>query len=169
MERAIRLINRLSIAIGVMVAPLTAVITLLVFYEVICRYFLNAATSWTAEMDNYLQVTLVMLGGAYCLSHGSHVRVDVLYQAFSKRKKAMVDILTGLIVLLVTSPMIWFGGHLAWEAWITKQTSSSAAEIVLWPSMATVPVGAGLLALQAAALATSAVLYLLKEKKTGES
>ncbi|NCO61549.1 MAG: hypothetical protein COX16_15805 [Deltaproteobacteria bacterium CG23_combo_of_CG06-09_8_20_14_all_51_20] len=169
MERAIRLINRLSIGLGLLVAPLTAIITALVFYEVICRYFLNAATSWTAEVENYLQVTLVMLGGAYCLSHGSHVRVDVLYQAFSNSKKALVDILTGLIVLLVTGPMIWFGGHLAWEAWVTKQTSSSAAEIVLWPSMATVPVGAGLLALQALALAASAVIYLLKEKKSGES
>ncbi|PIX19864.1 MAG: TRAP transporter permease DctQ, partial [Deltaproteobacteria bacterium CG_4_8_14_3_um_filter_51_11] len=75
MERAIRLINRLSIGLGLLVAPLTAIITALVFYEVICRYFLNAATSWTAEVENYLQVTLVMLGGAYCLSHGSHVRV----------------------------------------------------------------------------------------------
>lgn len=166
MEKTIRMINRLSVGLGILVAPLTGIITLLVFYEVICRYFLNAATSWTAETENYLQIGLVMLGGAYALSHGGHVRVDVLYRRFDRRQAAWVDILTAVIVLFVASPMVWFGGRLAWEAFVTGEKSSSAAEIVLWPSMATVPVGAGLLALQALAVGASAILYLSQHSKS---
>lgn len=161
MDKTIRTINTISLTIGRLVAPLTAVITGLVFYEVICRYFLNAATTWTAEVENYLQITIVMLGGAYALSHGSHVRVDVLHQHFGERTKALVDIFTAFLVLLISFPMIWFGGGIALEAFLTGQTSSSAAEIVLWPSMATVPAGAALLALQSFALAASAIKRLL--------
>jgi TRAP-type mannitol/chloroaromatic compound transport system permease small subunit len=165
MDKVIRMINTISLAIGKLVAPLTAVITGLVFYEVICRYFLNAATTWTAEVENYLQITIVMLGGAYGLSHGGHVRVDVLHQHFKERTKALVDIFTALLVMLISFPMIWFGGRIALEAFLTGQTSSSAAELTLWPSMATVPAGAALLALQSLALASSAIKRLLNSRR----
>lgn len=167
MEKFIRIINRLSLGFGGLVASLTAVIALLVIYEVFCRYFINAATSWTAEVEGYLQIALVMLGGAYVLSKGGHVQVDVISRRFNKRKQAWLVILTALTVLLVSCPMIWFGGKLAWEAWVTGQTSASAAEIVLWPSMATVPLGAGLLFLQSIAAGVSSIFYLWKTNKEG--
>jgi TRAP-type mannitol/chloroaromatic compound transport system permease small subunit len=160
MQRVIRVVNWLSNGFAFLAAPLTGIIALLVLYEVFCRYFINAATSWTAEMESYLQIALVMMGGAYVLNKGGHVRVDVLYRQFSGRKKQWVEILTSLTVLLATSPMVWFGGGLAWDAWATGQTSSSAAELLLWPSMAAVPLGAGLLALQSIVKGLSAIMCL---------
>jgi len=167
MQKIIRMINRLSNGLGLLAAPLTGIIALLVLYEVFCRYFINAATSWTAEVESYLQIAMVMLGGAYVLRKDGHVRVDVLYRQFSGRKKEWVEILTALTVLLATLPMVWFGGGLAWDAWATGQTSSSAAEIVLWPSMAAVPLGAGILALQSIVNGASGVIRLLGMGKSG--
>jgi TRAP-type mannitol/chloroaromatic compound transport system permease small subunit len=64
--------------------------------------------------------------------------------------------------------MVWFGGGLAWDAWATGQTSSSAAELVLWPSMAVVPLGAGLLALQSIVKGLAAIMRLKEmERKRG--
>jgi TRAP-type mannitol/chloroaromatic compound transport system permease small subunit len=167
MRKIVQVINWLSAGLGLLAASLTAFITILVLYEVFCRYFINAATSWTAEVEGYLQIALVMLGGAYVLNRGGHVRVDVIYRRFNREKQELIEILTAFTVLLVTLPMMWFGGGLAWEAWVTGQVSASAAEIVLWPSMATVPLGAGLLALQAIANGASGMLHLFSGGKVG--
>ena len=168
MDKFAQVVGRLNLVAGFVVAPLTGIITLLVFYEVVCRYILNAATSWTAEVQNYLQIALVMLGGGYTLYHNGHVRVDVLYRHFSEKRKAWVDILTALMITLMAVPMVWFGGYLTWEAFETGQTSVSAAEIVLWPSMATVPLGATLIILQAWASAFMAMRYLATGRKEGD-
>jgi len=162
-----KIIHRLSNGFGLLAAPLTGIIALLVLYEVFCRYFINAATSWTAEVESYLQIALVMLGGAYVLHKEGHVRVDVIYRRFGRRQREWVEILTALTVLLATVPMIWFGGGLAWDAWATGQTSSSAAEIVLWPAMAAVPLGAGLLALQSVVNGVSGIIRLRGMGKSG--
>jgi TRAP-type mannitol/chloroaromatic compound transport system permease small subunit len=96
------------------------------------------------------------------------VRVDVLYRHFSEKRKAWVDILTALMITLMAVPMVWFGGYLTWEAFESGQTSVSAAEIVLWPSMATVPLGATLIILQAWASASLAMRFLATGRKGGE-
>ena len=167
MQRIIRVVNWLSNGFALLAAPLTGIIALLVLYEVFCRYFINAATSWTAEMESYIQIALVMLGGAYVLNKDGHVRVDVLYRKFSGRKKEWVEILTALTVLLATFPMVWFGGRLSWDAWATGQPSSSAPELVLLPSLAAVPLGAGLLALQSIVNGASGIIRLLEMEKRG--
>lgn len=160
MDKFTGLAGRLSVLGGQVAAPLAGLITLLVLYEVLVRYFLAAPTSWTAEVENYLQIGLVMLGGGYGLYHGGHVRVDVLWRNFSERTKAWVEIITGLIVWVAMLPILYYGAELAWEALETGQTSVTAAEIVLWPSMAAVPVGAALLLLQSLANAIKAAATL---------
>ncbi len=168
MGSLVRAIGHLSEVVGKAVAPLTAVITLLVFVEVICRYLLNAPTSWTNEVENYLQIGLVMLGGGYALHHGGHVRVDVLYRNFGARGKAWVDVFTALCVLASMTPIVYFGADLSWEAFETGQTSVSAAEIILWPSMVMVPVGAALVGLQALAGGLNGAATLLGHAPEGK-
>ena len=156
MDRFTAGMGRISVWLGYAMAPVTLILTFLVFYEVVLRYLLNSPSSWSAEMQNYLQIALVMLGGAYTLRHGGHVRVDVIYRGFGPRGRAMVELVTALTVLTFAAPMVWYGGLLTWEALESGQTSVSAAEIVLWPSMATVPIGVACLALQAVAGAITA-------------
>ena len=156
MDRFTTGMGKVSVWLGYLVAPITLILTLLVFYEVVLRYWLNSPSSWSAEVQNYFQIALVMLGGAYTLRHGGHVRVDVVHRRFGPRGRAVVDLITALTVLTFATPMVWYGGLLTWEALESGQTSVSAAEIVLWPSMATVPIGVACLALQAVAGAVTA-------------
>ena len=41
----------------------------------------------------FLYSVLYLLGGAYVLWEGKHIRVDVFYMRFSKRMQAVVDII----------------------------------------------------------------------------
>lgn len=167
MDKFAGLVGRMNVLAGMTVAPLAGVITLLVLYEVLVRYILSAPTSWTAEVENYLQIAMVMLGGGFALHHGGHVRVDVLWRNFGERGRAWVDVFTALCVLASMAPMIYYGAELSWEAFETGQTSVSAAEIILWPSMVTVPVGAAMVALQAVATGLTAAARLTGQAQEG--
>ena len=52
----------------------------------------------------YLHGGLFLLGAAFALKRGAHVRVDIFYRNFSESRKALVDLLGNLIFL---QPVCW--------------------------------------------------------------
>ena len=72
----------------------------------------------------------------------------------------MVEIFTGVCVLLFSGPIVYFGFLVSWEAFAVGQNSVSAAQLPLWPSMVTVPLGALFLALQGLANSLGAIRFL---------
>lgn len=64
---------------------------------------------WTQEMAQYTLVAYFMLGGAYSLQLGSNVRMDLLYQRWSPRRRAMVDAVTVLAMIAFLGVIVWGG------------------------------------------------------------
>jgi TRAP-type mannitol/chloroaromatic compound transport system permease small subunit len=52
------------------------------------------------EAQWYIFSVIFLMGGAYALKHGEHVRVDVFYGNYSPRRKALVDMLGTLLFLI---------------------------------------------------------------------
>ncbi|HVP76868.1 MAG TPA: TRAP transporter small permease subunit, partial [Thermodesulfobacteriota bacterium] len=71
---------------------------ILVPYEVVMRYLFNSPTSWSMEMTQFLFCTMVVLGGGWNLLTGSHVNVDIVYNRFGIRARAIISILTSLLL-----------------------------------------------------------------------
>ncbi|MCX5838761.1 MAG: TRAP transporter small permease subunit [Deltaproteobacteria bacterium] len=76
-------------------------------YEVAMRYLFNHPTSWVWELNGFLLTVIVSLAGGYVLMKKSHVRVDVIYQAFSTRTKAIIDVVTFAFTLLFLGVLLW--------------------------------------------------------------
>ena len=66
-------------------------------YEVFVRYVLNSPTAWALDVSFIMYGTLFMMGGAYTLSRGGHVRGDFLYRLWQPRTQAKVDFVLYLI------------------------------------------------------------------------
>jgi TRAP-type mannitol/chloroaromatic compound transport system permease small subunit len=62
-------------------------------YEVFVRYALNAPTSWAFDVSYITYGTLFMMGGAYTLSRGGHVRGDFIYRLWKPRTQALVELI----------------------------------------------------------------------------
>src|SRR5210317_814431 len=77
-----------------------------VFYDSIMRYFFKTGSIAMQEMEWHLFALVFLLGIAYALKEDGHVRVDVLYDHFSPRWKATVNILGTLLLLLPLSVLI---------------------------------------------------------------
>jgi|TARA_B110000438_G_scaffold293406_1_gene333212 TRAP-type mannitol/chloroaromatic compound transport system permease small subunit len=52
----------------------------------------------------YLHGGLFLLGSAFALKRGSHVRVDIFYRDFSEKRKALVDLIGNIVFL---QPVCW--------------------------------------------------------------
>ena len=58
---------------------LVIVLVVLMLYDVVLRYVVNAPTTWGNDMNTWLMGTSFVLSIAYAMSTDSHVRVDLLY------------------------------------------------------------------------------------------
>ena len=109
--------------LGLAMAALT---TLVVFL----RYGFNFGSIAAQEAVTYMHACLFMLGAAYTLKVGGHVRVDIFYQRFSPRGQAWVNSLGGVIFLL---PFCVFIFGVSWnyvmESWAIMERSPEAGGI----------------------------------------
>ncbi|MEX2520163.1 MAG: TRAP transporter small permease subunit [Paracoccaceae bacterium] len=92
MIRFIDFADSLSAAFGKIFGWLIILMTFGVSYEVFVRYVLNSPTSWSLDVSFIMYGSLFMMGGAYTLSRGGHVRGDFLYRLWSARTQATVDL-----------------------------------------------------------------------------
>ena len=127
---------------------ITLVMMVIVMYEVTSRYFFNAPTLWSMEINQYLFCAVSLLGGGYCLLRDGHVRVDVLYPKFSPQKRALVDFCTFPLALLLCCLLTWFGWQETWDSFVGHRLSDSVIALPLWPVWLVVPVAGVLLGMQ---------------------
>jgi len=96
----IKFIDKLNDKIGNWVSWLTALLTLVVCFDVFVRYFLRESSVGFQEFEWHLFANIFLLSAAYTLKIDQHVRVDVIYTRLSDKKKAYVDFFGSLIFLI---------------------------------------------------------------------
>jgi len=96
----IKFIDKLNDKIGNWVSWLTALLTLVVCFDVFVRYFLRESSVGFQEFEWHLFAIIFLLSAAYTLKIDQHVRVDVIYTRLSDKKKAYVDFFGSLIFLI---------------------------------------------------------------------
>lgn len=64
---------------------------------------------WTLEMAQFAMVAYYILGGPYSIQLGSNVRMDLIYGEMSDRRKAAIDAVT-VVFLLVYLVFLLYGG-----------------------------------------------------------
>jgi TRAP-type mannitol/chloroaromatic compound transport system permease small subunit len=148
--RTVRVIDKFTDTTGVWVAWLNVPLVLAVSYEVIARYLFNAPTIWSFDVTYMLYGTIFMLGAAYALHKGAHIRTDFFYENWSPKTKGIVDSISylvfffpSLILLLAAS------GNEAWYAFQINETSEQTPwRPILWPYKTVVPLTCVLLMIQ---------------------
>jgi TRAP-type mannitol/chloroaromatic compound transport system permease small subunit len=118
------IIDTINKKIGEWVSYFTFLMAAVTFTVVVLRYGFNLG--WIAMQESvvYLHAAVFLLGSAYTLQHDGHVRVDVFYRGFSRKRKALVNLIGTLFLLL---PMMVFitavSWHYVFESWQTLEGS----------------------------------------------
>lgn len=148
--RLVRIIDRITDTTGVWVAWLNVPLVLAVAYEVISRYAFNAPTVWSYDVTYMLYGTIFMLGAAYALHKGAHIRTDFFYDKWSDRTRGIVDSISYIVFFFPSILMLMAASWSeAWYAYVIKETSEQTNwRPILWPFKAVVPLTCAMLLLQ---------------------
>jgi TRAP-type mannitol/chloroaromatic compound transport system permease small subunit len=103
-----RFITQFIERLGLITGYLGLILVVNTALVVALRYAFNWAPIALQETMTYLHASLFMLGAAYTLKHDGHVRVDVFYQHYTEKKKALINLLGTLFLLFPTCIFILF-------------------------------------------------------------
>jgi len=133
---------------GKIVAFLVYPVMLVLVYEVVMRYAFNRPTIWAHETSCMLYGAHFVLGGAYALRHDAFVNVEVFYMRFSKRTKAVVDLITWTMFYAFVGVMLWKSVPWAWKSLAVMEFSDSTWGPYVWPVKWTIPFAAVFMLMQ---------------------
>jgi TRAP-type mannitol/chloroaromatic compound transport system permease small subunit len=147
-------VEDLNDRIGSVLRWIAFIMVLIGAFNAIARYltrFVGVSLSSNAvnELQWYLFSVIFLLGAAYGLRQDVHVRVDVLYQRLSAKRRAWID-LVGTVVFLLpfTALMLKVSWPVVKASWVVRETSPDPGGLPRYPIKALVLVSFGLLALQ---------------------
>ncbi|WP_043528423.1 TRAP transporter small permease subunit [Litchfieldella xinjiangensis] len=164
MNAIARGIDTLNEWFGRLIAPLIAVVTLIVIYDIAMRFFIGRPSDWAFDITKMLFGVHFMLMAAYALRHHAHVEVDVLKRLLSRRKQAALEIVGYLVFF---TPFIWMLLTLGWSFFMRSfsrgETTYGMVAIPVYPVKAVIVITAALILLQAIAIVIRAVQALREE------
>ncbi|MBE0585134.1 MAG: TRAP transporter small permease subunit [Desulfofustis sp.] len=104
-----RVFMRLNRFIGRILAILLLLMVINVFYDVVMRYFLHNSSVAMQEMEWHIFSVMFLFGISVALLDEGHVRVDFLYDRFSIRSKAIINIIGTILFLVPLALLVLFG------------------------------------------------------------
>jgi TRAP-type mannitol/chloroaromatic compound transport system permease small subunit len=146
----IRVIDRITEVVGWVVAFAIAPLILANVYEVVARYGFNRPTTWAVDMTVMSYSAIFMLGAAYALLKGAHIRTDLIWDSFSDRTKGLIDAVAYLLLFLPVMAVLFY---ISWDSFVHAYYSGERSTLslwrpVVWPHRLMIPLAAALLFLQ---------------------
>ena len=134
--------------VGWLVIPLIGVMT----WEILVRKVAQP-TYWAFDLSYMLYGALFMLGSAYTLYRGSHIRTDFLYQTWPVKVQASVDAFCYLLLFFPgIAIFLWFATDWAIISWQRQERAMASAWMpALYPLKSVLPMALALLLLQGVA------------------
>jgi TRAP-type mannitol/chloroaromatic compound transport system permease small subunit len=155
------LIDRLNEVIGKLIMWLILGAVLISAGNASLRKAFNIGSNAWLEIQWYLFSAVFMLGVGYVMLRNAHVRIDFVSSKLSKRTNAIIDAV-GIVVFTIPLAiiMINLGWPLFERAWTTGEMSQNAGGLIRWPVWLLLPLGFGILLLQASSELIKRIAFL---------
>ncbi|MES9944012.1 MAG: TRAP transporter small permease subunit [Candidatus Thiodiazotropha sp.] len=157
-----RVISHINGVAGEFVAYWSVIAVFVYYYEVIVRYVFNSPTNWAHESMFLMFGMQYLIAGGFVLREGAHVRVDVIYNHFSNRAKAMVDVVTSIFFFIFMLTLLVTGWTFFYDSYEVNEVSISEWGIQYWPIKLALSIGALLLFIQGIAQLIKDILVVIK-------
>lgn len=150
LSRTIRTIDWFTDRTGMVIAWLAVPLVGAVTFEVVSRYLFNAPTIWSFDITYMLYGSLFMLGAAFALHKGAHIRTDFFWEKFSIRRKGVIDSISYVVFFFPSIVMLFvISWNEATYALAINETSDQTPwRPILWPFKFVVPIACLLLLIQ---------------------
>lgn len=148
--------------LGRAVSWLLLAVALTGFAVAVLRYGFGIGAVWLQEAQLWLHGALLLLAAGWTLRHNAHVRVDIWYRQASAHRRALVDLLGSVLLLLpMTLTILWYSVPYVLQSWRQLEGSREAGGLPgLFLLKSVIPLFCLLLALQGLSLAARSALRL---------
>ena len=131
-KRYVRVVDNVNYRIGRVTMLVIFVMVGVLFYSAISKTFFDPSL-WTYEFAQFLMVGYFLLGGAYSLQTGSHVRMDLLYGRWKERTKSRWDAATSLVMIAYLVLLLYGSLSSTYYAFEYGERSYSIWRPYMWP------------------------------------
>ncbi|MCF6186619.1 MAG: TRAP transporter small permease subunit [Desulfobulbaceae bacterium] len=137
--------------VGWLTSILLLLMVLNVSFDVLMRYVFHNSSVGMQEMEWHLFAVIILFGISVALKDEGHVRVDFLYERFSPKKKAIINICGTLFFLMPVALLIFFGSfEFVRDAWEINEISEDPGGLhYRWLIKGMIPLSFGFLLLSA--------------------
>jgi len=136
---------------GVAAAALLLAAVLVICQMVFVRYVLKGSAIWQHEFVTFSLIGATFIGAPYVLLNRGHVYVDLVPHYLGARPRFVLALLAGLVTLAFCLILTGYGLAFWHQAWANDWHAETVWRPPLWVPYFAVPLGMGLLALQALA------------------
>jgi TRAP-type mannitol/chloroaromatic compound transport system permease small subunit len=145
-----RLIDGVNRWVGSWVIWLILASTVISGLNAVVRKAFNTSSNAYLEVQWYLFAASFLLAAGYTLLNNEHVRIDVVVGRFSKRTQIWVDVFGFVFFLIpVCLTVLYLSTPFFLQGLRSGELSQNAGGLVRWPVYLMMPLGFGLLLLQA--------------------
>lgn len=144
----VRWVDAASRYVGLVAMYLIFVMLGILLYASFMKTFF-LPVNWTVEMAQFVMVSYYLLGGAYTLKRGEHVRMDLLYGGWQTKTRARVDLVTDLALIFFLAVLLYGAVASTWYAYSYNERSFSAWRPYMLPVKIVMTFGIFLALLQA--------------------
>ena len=154
-------VDALSHQVGRLIRWLVLGSVLISAGNAIIRKAFNISSNGFLEIQWYLFAGVFLLGAGFAFMRNVHVRIDFISSKLSKRTNTLIDI-AGIVVFLIPLCviMVWLSWPLFSSALASGEMSQNAGGLIRWPAYLLMPLGFGLLLIQALSELVKRVAFL---------
>lgn len=138
--------------------------SMLVFIQVILRYFFNYSISWSEEVSLLMIVWFIFIGCSVTAKEDGHISMEILENILPKKGKMVSVIIVNIINVIFCGIIIYAGIGMVRNA-IELNSLATSINMPLWFTYVSVPVGMTLMLIQYVfKLLESIILLISKEE-----
>ena len=170
-NRVTRVLDAITRVIGRVTAWLILPMVASLVYEVTARYLFDAPTVWAYDMTYMLYGTFFMLGSAWTLQRGGHIRTDTFYADWSPRRRALVDA-TCYVLFFLPAMLVFLklGADYFWKSFEQNERIVTSPWLpIVWPFKFVMPVTAALLIIQGISELIKSIRIIARKVPPGSS
>lgn len=130
-------IDRVNSFIGRNVSWLILVAVIVSAVNAVVRKVFNTSSNSWLELQWYLYGAAFLGAAAYTLKENEHIRIDIIYGMWSRRRQHWIDLMGHVLFLMpFVTLMIYFLYPWVLRSYRSGEVSTNSGGLILWPAKA---------------------------------
>lgn len=119
-------------------------ISVMIFINVICRYFFGFTIIWAEELSRYVVVWVTFIGVGACARYSDHITIDVFVNKLPPIGKKWILFIMKVIILVSAFALTYIGILSTYTLFVSGNKSATIG-FPIWLIYTSVPIGFALL------------------------